>query len=662
MRKASEIIAQRTAQKINTDLGIDTNHRHPNATPTQDGFMPKEDKAAMNARTNEAIPNTIVNRDSNARFKAGTPTEQTHVARKQEVDAVQTNLNTHINNNSVHMTPAEKLQINDHMDNSTIHTSQAEKDAINGHISNNDIHVTKTWKVTVDSHIANQGIHTTQSEKDANAAHIADEGIHVTPTEKSKLAGIQENAEVNQNAFSKVNNIDAGNKTDALTIKGSTGISVTTNPVTKEVTITATGDATPGPHAETHLTGGSDPIPVATTTQDGLMSAADKVVVGQAESHISDTGIHVTPEKKTEWDNKETPSGAQAKADAAQSAAEQHADTVAVQAETNAKNASYPRTGGDLDGDLVLTQGKKIKVKAPTGQNIDAIIHQGGDQNGVGLGVGAGGLTVLGGGESYKAILNDPTLVHANATHSTEDAVVSADGDVNLIAGMQTVGNRKILRYGTNGILTNDGKRVMDENLIRVNAGKLEYYDGSQWKQAGGGGVKYLVNSNTTQDTWTGNISVLAAPDHSGQGQYSRKVMTFYPKGTGTVDLYVRLNNTTSRPMILFSYDADFWGGSTEKTRPVARNLEGEMLSLLDDTVPSGTTLKLGTNDADGSSGKWGSVLYFPTMTANQYTKVTTLNVTKNRPIYICFAHKSPSSGDPFGNLTGIQFKYDVKE
>lgn len=315
--------------------------------------------------------------------------------------------------------------------------------------------------------------------------------------------------------------------------------------------------------------------------------------VGNIEEHVSDSDVHVTVEKKAEWDGKETPEGAQIKADEAQAVAEQNANTY-----TN----GYAAPKVHEHAASAITTGTIAAARLPSAS------------------VSAAGISKL-----------NNTITSSSTTEAAAAAAV---------------------------------KQVNDKfsNMIRVNDGKLEYFDGSQWKQAGGGGVKYLVNSNTTQDTWTGNISVLAAPDHSGQGQYSRKVMTFYPKGTGTVDLYVRINSTMSRPLILFSYDADIWGGSTEKSRPVARILIGEMLSLLDDTVPSGTTIKLGTNDADGSSGKWGSVLYFPAMTANQYTKVITLNVTKNRPIYICLAHKSPSSGDPYGNLTGIQFKYDIKE
>lgn len=55
------------------------------------------------------------------------------------------------------------------------------------------------------------------------------------------------------------------------------------------------------------------------------------------EAHTADIEIHVTSAKQAEWDGKETPAGAQAKAN---------------QAEGNAKNASLPRSGGTIVGQL----------------------------------------------------------------------------------------------------------------------------------------------------------------------------------------------------------------------------------------------------------------------------------------------------------------------
>lgn len=61
-------------------------------------------------------------------------------------------------------------------------------------------------------------------------------------------------------SIAQVNNVQMGTD-DTLTIEGSTGITISTNPSQKKVTITATGTSTPGPHGPSHNNDGADPIP-----------------------------------------------------------------------------------------------------------------------------------------------------------------------------------------------------------------------------------------------------------------------------------------------------------------------------------------------------------------------------------------------------------------
>ena len=96
--------------------------------------------------------------------------------------------------------------------------------------------------------------------------------------------------ELNQNAFSKVNDLEADNPTDALTIAGGVGITVSTNPNTKTLTITSTGTATPGAHGSAHTEFGADPIPLATPTEGGLMSASDKAKLDSFCVSVKDFG------------------------------------------------------------------------------------------------------------------------------------------------------------------------------------------------------------------------------------------------------------------------------------------------------------------------------------------------------------------------------------
>lgn len=146
------------------------------------------------------------------------------------------------------------------------------------------------------NHIANANIHVTAAKKaewDSKApgstatdlsTHKADQVAHVTQDDHDKLAGIEDGAQVNQPAFSKVNDLFASDPESQFYIVEGIGIRVTTNPNTGEIIITATGDAAPGAHGQTHTEYGADPIPTATLTEGGLLSAtqlADIVAHGE---------------------------------------------------------------------------------------------------------------------------------------------------------------------------------------------------------------------------------------------------------------------------------------------------------------------------------------------------------------------------------------------
>ncbi|MNO47372.1 hypothetical protein D3C76_376870 [compost metagenome] len=122
---------------------------------------------------------------------------------------------------------------------------------------------------------------------EATKTHVENGNLHTSTVEKSKLAGIAVGAEVNQNAFAQVNNILADTKSDTLNVTGGTGITITSNPTNKTVTITATGTATPGAHASSHLPGGSDPIALATPSAAGLMAAGDKTDLATVKTKVT---------------------------------------------------------------------------------------------------------------------------------------------------------------------------------------------------------------------------------------------------------------------------------------------------------------------------------------------------------------------------------------
>lgn len=102
--------------------------------------------------------------------------------------------------------------------------------------------------------------------------------------DKVKLGGVASGAEVNQNAFSAVKAVDADgtskgqadadSKTDILTLKEGIGVTLTVDSVSDTITIASLGGGAPEIHGANHIA--DDPIPTATTSKMGLMSATDK--------------------------------------------------------------------------------------------------------------------------------------------------------------------------------------------------------------------------------------------------------------------------------------------------------------------------------------------------------------------------------------------------
>lgn len=128
--------------------------------------------------------------------------------------------------------------------------------------------------------------HKSRGDDEHPVATISDSGF-MSAEDKYKADTSTAFAQENQNAFSGVNDVVATTKTDKFFLVGGVGITVTTDPDTKSVRITATGESTPGPHAESHLTDGSDPIPIATTMVDGLASKDLVVEVSDLNTFIS---------------------------------------------------------------------------------------------------------------------------------------------------------------------------------------------------------------------------------------------------------------------------------------------------------------------------------------------------------------------------------------
>ncbi|MGG1643035.1 hypothetical protein ACIFQM_17590 [Paenibacillus sp. NRS-1782] len=263
-----------------------------------------------------------------------------------------------------------------HVQNATIHVMQSDKDNWNSKASGVHTHANATptmpgfesaadkTKLDGIEEGANNYVHpathppsiivqdtsnrfVTDAEKAAwnakaetTTASPAAKGL-MSSADKTKLDGVESGAEVNQNAFAMIKapgqgDVIAGSKQETINFAGGTGITVTTDPAGKKVMITATGEATPGPHASSHITGGTDIIPDAVVGgASGLMSGADA-------DFVRNTG--------------ETKTGAQAKADAAKTEA-------VAEANTYVNDVIYQRFGIARNIPITLQPGVQI-VKA----------------------------------------------------------------------------------------------------------------------------------------------------------------------------------------------------------------------------------------------------------------------------------------------------------
>lgn len=241
---------------------------------------------------------------------------------KDYTDEQNVNFNAHIEDTTIHVTPADKANWNSKAPG--VHTHANATPTVPGFMSAEDkaklsgveaeankyVHPATHPPAIIAQDMGNRFV--SDAEKAAwngkaepTEATTTVKGL-MSPTDKQKLNGIQAAAEVNQNAFSGVNGVVATSKSDTLQLTGGTGITITEDAATKRLTVTATGVATPGAHASSHLPGGTDVIPDAVTGGlSGLMSGADAKFVRQ---------------------DGETKTGAQAKADAAEQAANEYTD------------------------------------------------------------------------------------------------------------------------------------------------------------------------------------------------------------------------------------------------------------------------------------------------------------------------------------------------
>jgi hypothetical protein len=154
-------------------------------------------------------------------------------------------------------------------------------------------------------------------------ATVSNDGL-MAKEDKAKLDGVESGAEVNQNAFSNIKvgttTITADSKTDTLELTAGTGITLTPDATNDKVTVSVAS----APKLTTARTISLSGDVSGSTSFDGSANVTiTATVADDSHNHV----ISNIDGLQTALDAKETPTGAQAKADSALASAKNYTDT-----------------------------------------------------------------------------------------------------------------------------------------------------------------------------------------------------------------------------------------------------------------------------------------------------------------------------------------------
>ncbi|WP_214810958.1 pyocin knob domain-containing protein [Exiguobacterium sp. s127] len=230
----------------------------------------------------------------------------------------------------------------------------------------NEVETTTGAQAKVDAHASDAVKHITAPErvtwnaKASTAVATTSANGLMSSTDKSKLDGVASGAQVNQNAFSNVKvgttTVVADAQSDTLELIAGNNITLTTDAVNDTVTITnSTPDATTSVSGlmsgadKTKLNGvsnGATKTVNSATNGNINIDGTDQVVYAHPTTHPPSiiaqdaSNRFVSDTEKASYAAKETPTGAQTKADAALNAAKAYAVNMATTGTTTDPNAT----------------------------------------------------------------------------------------------------------------------------------------------------------------------------------------------------------------------------------------------------------------------------------------------------------------------------------
>lgn len=251
---------------------------------------------------------------------------------------------------------------------------------------------------------------------------------------------------------------------------------------------------------------------------------------------------------------------------------------------------------------------------------------------------------------------NKANAVHEHAASAITTGTIAAarlpSASVSA-AGISKLNNTITSSSTTEAAAAAAVKQVNDKfsNMIRVNGGKLEYWNGSAWK--GVGGVTHLVNSTTVvQEKTTGNV-VLQADER-------KFLFAFYPKGTGAINVYASFKDPeiameNQRAKIIFTSSTRY---GSSATRPDLVKVDYHSVSgngyetYFDLTLPQGAA----SRSANNTDSEAAFDVRLPP--GSSLTLIGRIVINNTSPI--TFEISNPSYVEQ--TLTALQLRYTIKE
>lgn len=511
------------------------NHTHPNATTTTPGFESAEDKTKLDTSTNAATANTLMQRDAAGRAKVAAPSASTDIARKQEVDTVQSNLDAHTSNTVIHVTQADRDRW-DAGGGGSGGPSFGKVNNINASVANDTLTIAQGTGITVSTDPATKTVTVTATGSSAPGPHAAthapggSDPIQLASTTQAGLVQLNDTTTSTSTTQAGTANAvkTAKDRADAAYTAATTAASTTVVGVTQlndTITSTSTSQAATANAAKTAYDRGSTALTTAQTSAS--TTQAGRVQLNDTVTSTSTTQAATANAVKTANDN------------GTRAATTSQAGQVVLNDTTNSTSTTQAATPNAVKTTYDLASGKQDKIRQadnyqpasalptayPDGESFFKIT--GGLANG--YPVDFGNVTVKRTGSSATMQVEE-VVTTGDTTDATGRVYFRNKRDANstwqpfVKVLTQTDLNNTVTSTSTTQAATASAVKTANDNGTRAGsttqAGQLQMYDG--------------IDSTSTTLAATANAVRLASLTGGSSGTTAS--ITYYVDGTAGLD------------------------------------------------------------------------------------------------------------------------------